>query len=51
MASGKIKRAHDKEKMESNDSTLFPDMLRLVNQSRHKGTSSWLNAMPPADQS
>ena len=41
---------HDKEKMESTDSTLFPDLLRLVNQSRDKGASSWLNAMPLADQ-
>ena len=36
--------------MESNDSTLFPDLLRLVNQSRDKGASSGLNAMPLADQ-
>ena len=36
--------------MESIDSTLFPDLLRLVNQSRDKGASSWLNAMPFADQ-
>ena len=36
--------------MESIDSTLSPDLLPLVNQSRDKGASSWLNAMPPADQ-
>ena len=30
--------------------TLSPDLLRLVNQSRDKGTSSCLNAMPLADQ-
>ena len=45
-----LKRARDKEKMESIDSTLSPDLLRLVNQSRGKGASSWLNAMPLADQ-
>ena len=38
--------------MESIDSTLSPDLLRppVVNQSREKGASSWLNAMPLADQ-
>ena len=36
--------------MEGTDSTLFPDLLRLINQSRDKGASSWLNAMPLADQ-
>ena len=39
-----LKRARDKEKMESIDSTLSPDLLRLVNQSRDKVASSWLNA-------
>ena len=42
---------HDKEKMESTDSTIFPELLRLLNQLlRDKGASSWLNAMPLADQ-
>ena len=45
-----LKRARDKEKMEGINSTLSPDLLRLVNQSRDKGASSWLNAMPLADQ-
>ena len=36
--------------MESIDSNLSPDLLRLVNQSRDRGASSWLNAMPLADQ-
>ena len=45
-----LSRARDKEKMESIKSTLYPDLLRLVNQSRDKGASSWLNAMPLADQ-
>ena len=45
-----LKRARNKEKMESIESTLSPDLLRLVNQSRDKGASSWLNAMPLSDQ-
>ena len=36
--------------MDSIDSSLSPGLLRLVNQSRDKGASSWLNAMPLADQ-
>ena len=38
-----LKSAHGKEKIESIDSTLSPDL-------RDKGASSWLNAMPLADQ-
>ena len=45
-----LKRASAKEKMDSIDSSLSPDLLRMVNQSRDKGASSWLNAMPLADQ-
>ena len=45
-----LKRASAKEKMDSIDSSLSPGLLRLVNQSRDKGASSWLNAMPPADK-
>ena len=45
-----FKRASAKEKMDSIDSSLSPGLLRLVNQSRDKGASSWLNAMPLADQ-
>ena len=45
-----LQRARDEEKMEGINSTLSPDLLRLVNQSRDKGASSWLNAMPLADQ-
>ena len=45
-----LKMARDKEKLESIDSTLSLDLLRLVNQLRDKGASSWLNAMPFADQ-
>ena len=32
-----LKRARDKEEMEGINSTLSPDVLRLVNQSRDKG--------------
>ena len=45
-----LKRASAKEKTDSIYSSLFPDLLRLVNQSRDKGASSWLNAMPLEDQ-
>ena len=45
-----LKMARDKEKLESIDSTLSLDLLRLVNQLRDKGASSWLNAMFFADQ-
>ena len=45
-----LKRASTKEKMDSIDSSLSPGLLRLVNQSRDKGASSWLNAMPLADK-
>ena len=33
-----------------NDSTLPSDLLRSVNQSRDKGASSWLTAVPLVDQ-
>ena len=36
--------------MDSIDSSLSPDLLRLVNQSRDMGANSWLNAIPFADQ-
>ena len=45
-----LKRASAKEKTDSIDSSLSPGLLRLVNQSRDKGASSWLNVMPLADQ-
>ena len=45
-----LKRAGDKEEMESIDLTFSPDLLWLVNHSRDKGTSSWLNAMSLTDQ-
>ena len=45
-----LKRASAKVKMDSIDSSLSSGLLRLVNQSRDKGASSWLNAMPLADK-
>ncbi|CAH3151264.1 unnamed protein product [Porites lobata] len=45
-----LKRASAKVKMDSIDSSLSLGLLRLVNQSRDKGASSWLNAMPLADK-
>ena len=45
-----LKRASAKEKMDSIDSSLSPDLLRLDSQWRGKSAGSWLNAMPLADQ-
>ena len=45
-----LKAEREKAKMESIDSTLSPDLLRLANQARDKGASSWLNAIPLKDQ-
>ena len=44
------KTASVKSRMESVDSTLPSDLLRSVNQSRDKGASSWLTAVPLVDQ-
>ena len=45
-----LKTASAKSRMESIDSTLPSDLLRSVNQSRDKGASLWLTAVPPVDQ-
>ena len=45
-----LKTASVKSRMESIDSTLPLDLLWSVNQSRDKGASSWLNAVPLVDQ-
>ena len=45
-----LKTASVKSRMESVDSTLPSDLLRPVNQSRDKGASSWLTAVPLVDQ-
>ena len=45
-----LKIASVKSRMESIDSTLPSDLLRSVNQSRDKGASSWLTAVPLVDQ-
>ena len=39
-----------KSRLEITDSTLLSDLLRSVNQSRDKGASSWLTAVPLVDQ-
>ena len=41
-----LKTASVNPRMDSIDSTLPSDLLRLVNQSRDKGASSWLTAVP-----
>ena len=45
-----LKTESVKLRMESIDSTLPSDLLRSVNQSRDKGASSWLTAVPLVDQ-
>ena len=45
-----LKTASVKSRMESIDSTLPSDLLRSVNQSRDKGASLWLTAVPLVDQ-
>ena len=45
-----LKTASVKSRMESVNSTLPSDLLRSVNQSRDKGASSWLTAVPLVDQ-
>ena len=45
-----LKTASVKMRMESIDSTLPSDLQRSVNQSRDKGASSWLTAVPLVDQ-
>ena len=40
-----------KSRMDSVDASLSPEVLCLVMQSRDKGASSWLNAIPLKDQS
>ena len=54
---GELKREHQalktasvRSRIESIDSTLPSDLLRSVNQSRDKGASSWLTAVPLIDQ-
>ena len=36
--------------MEEIDASLSPDLLRLIEQARDKGASSWLNAIPLEEQ-
>ncbi|CAB4036751.1 kynurenine 3-monooxygenase [Paramuricea clavata] len=45
-----LKTASVKARMETIDSSLSNELMRLVNQSRDKGASSWLNAIPLEEQ-
>jgi hypothetical protein len=45
-----IKTETAKSRMDSIDASLPPDVLSLVMQSRDKGASSWLNAIPLKDR-
>ena len=45
-----LKSASVKSKIESIDSTFPSDLLRSVSQSRDKGASPWLTAVPLVDQ-
>ena len=45
-----LKTASAKSRMETIDSTLPSDPLRSVNQSKDKGASAWLTAVPLVDQ-
>ena len=45
-----LKAKSTKFKIESIDASLNPELLRLTQQDRDKGASSWLNAIPLKDQ-
>ena len=45
-----LKAENTKSKIESIDASLNPELLRLTQQVRDKGASSWLNAIPLKDQ-
>ena len=45
-----LKAENTKSKIESIDASLNPELLRLTQQARDKGASSWLNAIPLKDQ-
>lgn len=45
-----LKVENTRSKIESNDAYLDPELLRLTQQARDKGASSWLNAIPLKDQ-
>ena len=45
-----LKAENTKSKIESIDASLNPELLRLTQQARDKGSSSWLNAIPLKDQ-
>ena len=45
-----LKAENTKSKIESIDASLNPELLRLTQQARDKGSSSWLNAISLKDQ-
>ena len=45
-----LKAENPKSKIESIDASLIPELLRLTQQARDKGASSWVNAIPLKDQ-
>ena len=45
-----LKADNTKSKIESIDASLNPELLRLTQQARDKGASSWLSAIPLKDQ-
>lgn len=45
-----LKVESTRSKIESNDAYLDPELLRLTQQARDIGASSWLNAIPLKDQ-
>ena len=45
-----LKAGNKKSKIESIDASLNPELLRLAQQARDKGASSWLNVIPLKDQ-
>ena len=45
-----LEAENTRSKIESIDASLDPELLRLSQQARDKGASSWLNAIPLKDQ-
>ena len=45
-----LKAGNKKSKIESIDASLNPELLRLAQQARDEGASSWLNVIPLKDQ-
>ena len=45
-----MKTTYSKSRMEEIDASLSPDLLRLIEQARDKGASSWRNTIPLKEQ-